>query len=987
MKINEQTQQIQSINQPLSERRRILMALVSAIIMTFVAMSGKAGNVLVNPSFDASPLFASGSWSQHASETWSMSSTTAADPTSVKLIRSGANGLWMQGLYGNGQGGPQTSFAAQDFACTPGNTYTADAWYSAYTYCKSHIGGDDGSDPPGGSGLFQADGSGNEDGWVEVMFFNSGNVLLADYKSFIVTPAFVGTATGTNYNGTLPVVTNSISNIFLAWIDCPVTNQYDITTVTPNTDPAVAGGITNTLGSGQFITAPPGAVKVEFRINLYQAAFEAGAPFWDDATLNQVGGVSPSIIGNISPDGTHFFSGASTNFTFNVTSASTGGAPLPTNSTGSVGIVVNGVNETGSLQFSGPSTNLAVTLPGLASNTLYTISVSVTNSAGLVSSKTLNFDTFPTNVFIVSAEDYDYTNGQFFENPTPTSAPAPNSYFGTAGTLGVDMSTYGGTGVLPGGASQLVRSDTNVAMQKADDIQLPQYLAANDPNVYNVQIAYNNGGNWENYTRNYPAGNYLVYLRYNNGNAGNVEMLNVLTSGYGTATQTSNNVGEFIGANTGAGYAWVPLTDAFGNKIIVNLSAGQNTLQLLSGSPGVGGIANFVDFIFVPAGTGFPPVINNLSPNNVNPPVNANIFLNVTNITFSVSSAFSTVASNNIHASANGVDLSPFATISGNNTNWSVSIPSPQNQLITLVISATDANGLSNSVAETFDTFSQSNLMIEAEDFDFNAGQFIDNPVPTYAVIQATNSYYAGGIGGTNAAVFNIDYDGTYDGEQLAGYRDLDNGVKCEVTADFKRDKFLSNSIATSGTSDFDVGYWNGGQWLDYTRTFPANKYNVYGRLAGGNGPFNNTTLALVTAGRGTTNQTTQLLGSFADANAVGWQTWHWVPMRDTNGNLVTVSLGGVETVRATSGNNLNANFYMFVPASPSVQLTASLSGSNIQLKFPTQAGHFYSVLYKNSLSGGSWQPLSAPVAGDGTVNTVTDAVAGSQRFYKLQIE
>jgi len=67
-------------------------------------------------------------------------------------------------------------------------------------------------------------------------------------------------------------------------------------------------------------------------------------------------------------------------------------------------------------------------------------------------SKTVNFDTFPTNVFIVSAEDYDYTSGQFFENPTPTSTPAPNSYDGLAGTLGVDMSTYGGTGVLPGGA-------------------------------------------------------------------------------------------------------------------------------------------------------------------------------------------------------------------------------------------------------------------------------------------------------------------------------------------------------------------------------------------------------------------------------------------------------------------------------------------------------------------------------------------------------
>ena len=181
--------------------------------------------------------------------------------------------------------------------------------------------------------------------------------------------------------------------------------------------------------------------------------------------------------------------------------------------------------------------------------------------------------------------------------------------------------------------------------------------------MYNVQIAYNNTGNWFNYTRSYPTGNYLVYLRYNNPNAGNIESLNLLTSGQGTPTQTTTNLGVFIGANTGAGYAWVPLTDTFGNKAIVNLPAGQNTLQLLSGNgAGIGGIANFVDYIFVPAGTVFPPVINNLSPNNINPPVNGNIFLNVTNISFSVNSAFSTVSSNNIHALVNGVDMISGAT-------------------------------------------------------------------------------------------------------------------------------------------------------------------------------------------------------------------------------------------------------------------------------------------------------------------------------------
>ena len=264
----------------------------------------------------------------------------------------------------------------------------------------------------------------------------------------------------------------------------------------------------------------------------------------------------------------------------------------------------------------------------------------------------------------------------------------------------------------------------------------------------------------------------------------------------------------FIGANTGAGYAWVPLTDTFGNKVIVNLPAGQHTLQLFSGNgAGIGGIANFVDFIFVPAGTAFPPVINSLSPNNINPPVNGNIFLSVTNITFSIHSAFSTVTTNNIHTVINGTDVSSTATYTGNNTNWNVSLPSPQNKLISLVITATDASGSTNSLSETFDTFSQTNLMIEAVDFDFNGGQFIDNPIPTAGVGMATNSYYDGGIDTTNAAVLKVDYNGNAltapGGGEAWNYRPLDTGVGQEITADFKRDIFINSGVA----QNYDIGY------------------------------------------------------------------------------------------------------------------------------------------------------------------------------------
>jgi hypothetical protein len=142
-----------------------------------------------------------------------------------------------------------------------------------------------------------------------------------------------------------------------------------------------------------------------------------------------------------------------------------------------------------------------------------------------------------------------------------------------------------------------------------------------------------------------------------------------------------------------------------------------------------------------------------------------------------------------------------------------------------------------------------------------------------------------------------------------------------------------------------------------------------------------------VTGGWGTSSQTTSLVGSWADPNASGWQVWHWIPLLKTNGQLATISLGGTNTVKVTSGSGLNANYYMFVPALQSVNLTASVNGNIVSLKFPTpQLNATYTVLYSSSLNGGSWQALGASIAGNGTTNTVTDTL-GSKRFYKLLIQ
>jgi hypothetical protein len=75
------------------------------------------------------------------------------------------------------------------------------------------------------------------------------------------------------------------------------------------------------------------------------------------------------------------------------------------------------------------------------------------------------------------------------------------------------------------------------------------------------------------------------------------------------------------------------------------------------------------------------------------------------------------------------------------------------------------------------------------------------------------------------------------------------------------------------------------------------------------------------------------------------------------------------------------------VPVSVSPTLSVSTSGGNILLSFPTDSGKNYTILTNDTVVGGNWQPLGAPIAGDGSVKTVTNAVAGTKLFYRLQIQ
>jgi hypothetical protein len=427
-----------------------------------------------------------------------------------------------------------------------------------------------------------------------------------------------------------------------------------------------------------------------------------------------------------------------------------------------------------------------------------------------------------------------------------------------------------------------------------------------------------------------------------------------------------------------------------------------------------GGGLNVIDFMFIAVPPlGLPPTINNFSP-AINTTA-GNVFVG-NSVTFSVSSLFNTIATNNIDVLLNGSPVTP--TFSGNNTDWTVTVPISSAILFqTFAISAVDNNGLSKSVSGTFDTFSQTNFMIEALDFDFNGGQFIDNPLETATTVAAANSYYYYPGGNTlNSAEYGIDYSTTnvttaenyvyrVDGNTPTTVSVVADAAGSEVTSDFLRDKFINEgsgaqppfeyvpteSVPTTNT-DFDLAWWEPGAWLNYTRTFPTNTYRVWGRLASG-AVYTNATMSLVTSGQGTTTQTTQLLGTFSDTNANGFQSWHWIPLVNNNGQPVVVSLGGVETLKLTAPpgsptGSLNSHFYMFVPIvlAPSFSISVTASAGTVSIHIPTQSGHSYTLQYSTSLNPPNWQTLGSSIPGDGTVHTVNDSMGGS-RFYRVEAQ
>jgi len=495
-------------------------------------------------------------------------------------------------------------------------------------------------------------------------------------------------------------------------------------------------------------------------------------------------------------------------------------------------------------------------------------------------------------------------------------------------------------------------------------------------------VGFNSGGDWGNYTRHFPAGSYNVYMRGSNGGengGGNVgagtASMSLLLSGYGTDTQTVTNMGTFTIFATGGWqtYTWVPLKDAFGN--LVKFTGGsQETLQVQTLGLASGGSYNANFYMLVPAAVNL-PAISGVYPNGT-------ALFQATNKLSFVATSGAAIATSNIVVTLNGTNatgLSFVAAASG----WTVSLPLQVNSSYTLASTITDYNKqVASFPTTTIDTFKATDYQLEAEDYDYTSngisGLFFDNP--------QTNAYYD--LPST-AGIDNLQSD---TGANPFDYRNVDPAGTLGPSPATTPSADLSRAQFTNGKTDYNIGFFGPGSWCNYTRHYPAGTYYVWERYAEGGQPTAST-LSKVTGGYGTASQTTSLLGTFTNVVG-GWSLWAWAPLTGSGGNLVPVTLSGQTTLQlggspVAGQSEVNVNFFILVPASTaggSITITASVVAGNIVISFPTQIGSTYQVLYKNKITDSSWTALGSQVTGNGSTGSVSDAIGGSSRFYRVQV-
>ena len=246
-----------------------------------------------------------------------------------------------------------------------------------------------------------------------------------------------------------------------------------------------------------------------------------------------------------------------------------------------VSVRLNGqlITTANGLTLNAAGTTRVATLSGLGANTNYVAELTVVDSDNVTRSETTYFDTFLATDRVAEIEDYNFDSGQYFNNPVRTPegwGQADNSYVDRMGVEGTD---FHDTRTAPSGNDTLYRTQDPVRMAHTLDQRRPQF----DPDnfVFDYDVGDLVADEWLNYTRDFTAGSYEVYLREAVVNFAQADsVLELVTGNASQPNQTTSTLGTFFGKLSGYTFRNVPLTDGTGlNKVVLKLS-GKTTLRL-----------------------------------------------------------------------------------------------------------------------------------------------------------------------------------------------------------------------------------------------------------------------------------------------------------------------------------------------------------------------------------------------------------------------
>ncbi|MBI3869274.1 MAG: hypothetical protein HY299_12195 [Verrucomicrobia bacterium] len=285
----------------------------------------------------------------------------------------------------------------------------------------------------------------------------------------------------------------------------------------------------------------------------------------------------------------------------------------------------------------------------------------------------------------------------------------------------------------------------------------------------------------------------------------------------------------------------------------------------------------------------------------------------------------------------------------------------------TYEVAYSDNNGASYAKSGNFTVVGNS-FYIEAEDFNYGAGKNL--------AVASHMPYYGGAYAGLNA-IEGIDID-NHDDDSSNVYRigeeNIDGthaNVNITGQGDLGRDGWTMTQNFRSG--------WTGGEWGNFTRNIPAGNYEVWEALSfDGHDPHQlHASLGLVTSDPSQPNQTVQHLGTFDAPGSGGWGNNNYVQLTDdADGLPAVVTIGAGPTTLRSYNDSGDFDWIKLVPTTRArLQKVVDLGAGTITLSWNNG-----DVLMQSDAIDGVFTKVVPQSNGSATV----PIASVGNKFYKL---